>query len=159
MPISDENHPEMIRALRGVAQRINRVVEGRVVTKPLIDEVMDAVKHHRNEWRARGVDFPVLVLLCVPRIGVLEFARADLDMASLRIKVVNFVRANPRATMREVVDAFCAAYPDLKPDDILQGHTAGKSADVRQRERQARIQQEVNEQLGIDPSEESEENP
>lgn len=156
MPISDENHPEMIKALRGVAQRIDRVVSGRKVTKPLIDEVMDAVKQHRNEWRARGVDFPTLVLLCIPRLGVLEFARADLDLASLRIKVVNVVRANPGATMQEVVAAFRAAYPDLKPDEILQGHVAGKSADDRQRERQARIQKEVNEQLNIEEPDDGE---
>jgi hypothetical protein len=147
--IDDENHPEMQRALLGVGQRIDKIVQGRPVTKPLIDEVMDAVKHHRNEWRARGVDFPTLVLLCIPRLGVLEFARADLDIASLRIKIVNFVRMNPGATKIEVVDAFRAAYPDLKPGDILQGHSSGKSADVRQRERQARIQKEVNEQLDI----------
>jgi len=153
--IDDPQHPEMVKALRGVAQRINRVVEGRTINKNLIDEVMDAVKHHRQEWRARGVDFPTLVMLCVPRIGVLEFARADLDIASLRIKVVNFVRANPAATMVEVVAAFRAAYPDLRPDEILQGHISGKSADERQRERQARIQKEVNEQLGIEPDEET----
>jgi hypothetical protein len=147
--IDDETHPEMRRALLGVGQRIDKIVQGRPITKPLIDEVMDAIKHHRNEWRTRGVDFPTLVLICIPRLGVLEFARADLDIASIRIKIVNVVRMNPAATKIEVVDAFCAAYPDLKPGDVIQGHTSGKAADERQRERQARIQKEVNEQLDI----------
>ncbi len=84
-----------------------------------LDELFAVVKHHRQEWRKRGVDFPVLVALVVPRLQIVELKRADLDMPSIRVSIVNFVRNHSMATMNEVVLAFRAAYPNLKPDDIL----------------------------------------
>jgi hypothetical protein len=139
--IDDDNDPQMVAAHREVLRRLGAILgDGRQrLTKPLLDRMFDAVKQHRDECRAQGIDFPVLVALVVPRLGIVEFARADLDIDSIRVKIVNFVRLNPTASMNEVVMAFRGAYPDLKPDEVLTGHDAGKAAEERQRERQHRI--------------------
>lgn len=148
--IDDEDHPEMRKAQQGLMKRLGMIAYGQRVNKPLIDKLKEELKDHRASWRAQGVDFPQMVILAIPRLGVLDFARADLDIASIRIKIVNTVRMTPQATMQEIVEAFMAAYPDLKPDDVLKGHEDAKAADVRQRERQARIMQEARREVGID---------
>lgn len=150
--IDDPNDPRMVSAHQEILRRLGSILgDGRQqLTKPFLDRMFDAVKQHRAECRTKGIDFPVLVALVVPRLGVVEFVRADLDISSIRIKIVNFVRFNPRATMEEVMMAFKTAYPDLRPGDVLTGHGAGKAADERQRERQRRIAQEVDDFLKKD---------
>jgi hypothetical protein len=145
--ISEDDHPEMIKAQQELLRRLGKVLgNGRnALTKPFLDRLFGVIKDHRAAYRIKGVDFPVMVALVVPRLGIVEFARADLDIASLRIKIVNFVRFNPNATMEEVVQAFRMAYPDLKPDEVLTGHTAGIQANER---RDARTKKVVEEFLG-----------
>jgi hypothetical protein len=139
--VDDENDPSMIQAHREIMHRLGKILgDGhKRLTKSLLDSMFDAVKQHRDEWRTKGVSFPVLVALVVPRLGIVEFARADLDIASIRIKIINFVRFHPRASMDEVVMAFRGAYPDLRPGDVLESHSSGKAAEERQRDRQHRI--------------------
>lgn len=142
--ISDESHPEMIKAYRELLHRLGIVLGNGTneLTKPFLDRMFGIVLDHRSQCRVRGIDFPVLVALVVPRLGIIEFKRADLDIASLRVNIVNFVRQHPRATMDEVVGAFRSAYPDLKPDDILWGHDTGVKASERQA---SRIQKVIDE--------------
>lgn len=151
--IDDEAHPQMRLAHQDILRRLGAIMgEGRhQLTKPFLDSMYDAVRQHRAEWRTKGVDFPVLVALVIPRLGIIEWVRADLDISSIKIKIVNFVRFNPRASMEEVVAAFRAAYPDLKPDDVIQGGDAAKAAAERQRERQKGYLAEAAKELGIDP--------
>lgn len=143
--IDDESDPRMIRAHQDLLQRLGAVLgDGRQpLTKPLLDRMFEVTKNHRTACRNDGLDFPVLVALVVPRLGIVEFVRADLDIASLRVKVVNFVRLHPKASMQEVVMAFRTAYPDLKPDDILTGHQSAVEAASRQEQRMARILSEA----------------
>ncbi len=135
--VQDDDHPQMIAAHHELLRRLGVVLgNGRnPLTKPFLDRLFDVVKDHREKCRMNNIDFPVLVALVIPRLGIVEFARADLDISSLKIKIVNFVRQYPRATMQEVVQAFRMAYPDLKPDDVISGHASGISANERQGER------------------------
>jgi hypothetical protein len=143
--IDDPNDPRMASAHREILRRLGTILgDGRQpLTKPFLDRMFDAVKQHRAECRTKSIDFPVLVALVVPRLGIVEFVRADLDISSIRIKIINFVRFNPRATMEEIMMAFRTAYPDLRPGDVLTGHNEGKLAEERQLERQKRIAEEV----------------
>lgn len=135
--ITEEDHPEMIKAQQEVLRRLGLALgDGKnQLTQPFLEKLFGIVKDHRSQCRARGVDFPVLVALVVPRLGIVEFVRADLDIVSLRIKIVNFTRMNPDATMIEIVQALTRAYPDLRPDDILSGHESGTQANQRMVER------------------------
>jgi len=119
--IEDEGHPEMIKAHQEVLRRLGGVLwqGNRVADKAMMQEMFDVITRHRDECRLRGIAFPVLVAIVVPRLGLVHFQRADLDMPSIRTSIVNLVRSYPRASMEEIVNAFKAAYPDLRPDDVL----------------------------------------
>jgi hypothetical protein len=117
--ITDENHPEMQAALKQLIVRLEFYV-GRDVTRGLIDSYRRILKEHQQAWRLKGVDFPTMVLVVVPRLGIIHTSRADLDLPSIKQSIVNFVRAYPDATMLEVVHAFQSAYPGLHPDDLRQ---------------------------------------
>ena len=145
--IDDENHPQMVKAHHEIVERLGRILNtnrGKPLSRPIIENMFDAIKQHRDEWRARGVDFPVLVAIPLPRLGVVEFARADLDIASIRTKIVNVARFNPSVTKEELAVAFMTAYPDLKPGDIAHNRQQAIEAGKRQLERQKRIAEEVN---------------
>jgi hypothetical protein len=119
--IEDENHPAFVAAHQELMRRIGIALGpfGKRMDRSFIDKLFSVIKDHRAEYRLKGVDFPVLVVVMVPRLGVVHFCRADLDIASIRVQIVNFVQMNPGVTMPEVVAAFRAAFPDLKPDDVL----------------------------------------
>jgi len=131
--IDDDNHPEMARAQHDLMGKLARVfVPGSRLDRSKLDAMMECVRDHRAEWRNRGVDFPVLVAVVIPRLGVVDFKRADADVASIRQSIVNFVRFTPEAEMTEVVAAFRAAYPDLRPDDVLtEDQRARKAAEAQ----------------------------
>lgn len=143
--IDDEDHPEMIRAHHDLLGRLGKVLDRgqHQLTKPFLERLFEVVKTHKADWRTKGVDFPAQVALVVPRLGIVEFARADLELSSIRVKIVNFVQFNPAATMREVVDAFRTAYPHVKPDDVLMSRGRGVEAIERANERRSRIAGQV----------------
>ena len=116
--IESEDHPEMVRAHKLLVDRLGVMSAGRRLDRGLFEAMHDVVVQHRLTCRAKGIDFPKLVAVVVPRLGIIEWSRADLDLASVKIKIVNFVRDHPTAAMEEVVSAFKAAWPHIKPDDF-----------------------------------------
>ena len=117
--ITDENHPDMILAQKELLRRLGIVLGGgRRLDKYLMAKMFDVVTGHREQCRQRNLDFPMLVALVVPRLGIVEWKRADLDAASIRTSIINFVRNYPTVSMDEVVVAFHAAWPRLHADDL-----------------------------------------
>jgi hypothetical protein len=131
--ITEEQHPQMVLAQQDLLRRLERVIGlfPKTLTQSLLDKMRGVINDHRIEWRQKGVDFPVLVALVVPRFRIVEWKRADLDLASIRTCIVNFVRAHPQISMSDLVNAIRGAYPDLKPDDILERHESGVKAHER----------------------------
>jgi hypothetical protein len=82
MAIQDEDHPAMIRAQQELLRRLGTVLGDGTheLSRPFLEKLYDVVKEHRREYRGMGVDFPTLVALVVPRLGIVEFKRADLDI-------------------------------------------------------------------------------
>ncbi len=78
------------------------------------------------------MDFPALVLIAVPRLRVMEYWRADLDMSSIRVKMMNLVMAYPTVTIRELAIALNAAYPDRPRDMADEGEAMLRR--IRERE-------------------------
>jgi len=117
--ITDENDPQMVFAHQELLSRLGTVLgSGRRLDKYLMQKMFDVVKDHKEQCRQRGLDFPALVALVIPRLGVVEWKRADLDIESIRTTIINFVREHQTAGMEEVVQAFRAAWPRLHPDDF-----------------------------------------
>jgi len=151
--ISEENHPQMIQAHHELLQALGKTLGlgGRTLDRRMLHDQFEVVKAHCQKWRSRGVDFPALVAVTIPHLGIIQWKRADLDLAQLRIHIINFVRENPRATMREVAAAFRAAYPSLKPDDILEKVDQGERANEHREERRVEIAKDASVEVGIDP--------
>ena len=111
--ITDESHPEMARAFFDLKGRLAAVSAGRYPSRSLFADLIQVRDDHRARWRASGVDFPATVLVSVPRLLLIEYWRADLDFASIRVKTMNLVMAHPTVTVPELTAALRAAYPDL----------------------------------------------
>jgi hypothetical protein len=144
--ISDSDHPRMIAAQKELLRRLGVALGDGTnpLTTGFLHDLFEIVKHHRAECRReKNLDFPTMVALVVPRLGIVEFKRADLDIASLRQLVVNFVRFNPQVTPEETVAAFRHAYPDLRAGDILEPRNTAELADDRAIERSQRIGEEA----------------
>lgn len=144
--ITDDNHPRMRHAHKVLLRRIGVILgDGtKELTTGLLHDMFEVIKHHRAECRReRDLDFPALVVVAVPRLGVVHFLRADLDIPSIRQSIVNFVRMNPQVTPEETVAAFRVAYPDLKPGDVLENKDVGDQATERAVERTERITTEA----------------
>lgn len=149
--IDDDSHPQMHAAHQDLLRKISFVIGtvARPLDRSLLDKLFATVKDHRIHWRMKGVDFPAMVALVVPRLGIVDFKRADLDLPSIRVSIVNFVRMNPEATMEEIVTAFRHAYPDLKPDDVFAKHEAGVQANkIADEKREQRIKTVLGEDDG-----------
>lgn len=139
--IVEDDHPQMHAAHQDLLRKLGLVMGtyAKPLTKPLLEKMVETVKEHRTHWRLKGVDFPVLVAVVVPRFGVIDWKRADLDLPSIRMSIVNFTRMHPEVSMPEIVAAFRAAYPDLKPDDVSEKHEAGVQAHERAEDRREKI--------------------
>jgi hypothetical protein len=111
--IDQEDHPEMVAAYFELKAYLQRVTTGRYPSRQLYADIIQVRDDHRARWRARGVDFPLLVMFSVPRLLVIEYWRADLDFASIRVKLMNFVMLYPTVTPKELASALKAAYPDF----------------------------------------------
>lgn len=115
--ISEESHPQMQIALKELRELVSKLL-GRSMSQSAIDAAGDMVRYHRARWRKMGVDFPVLTPMIVPRLGIINLVRADLDRGSIQTTVVNMLREHEALgiTMEDVVAAVRGAFPDFRPD-------------------------------------------
>lgn len=115
--IDDPEHPELIAAADDLRQATVAICAGRVISRDLLTDVINLRSDHRTKWRLRGVDFPYMVIFCIPRVGVIDFWRADLDPDGIRTKILNFITDPTRrrlpVTPTEIAAAIRAAYPYL----------------------------------------------
>lgn len=135
--ITDEDAPEMLAAQRWIAERIHDLTIGREVTASLIREVEQAIYDHRVRSRQNGLDFPELVLMCIPRLGIIKLVRRDAELPAIKMHVVNLVRecaARGKAAMPiDLAHAVRAAWPHIQPGDLVDEVEARKAAADKQR--------------------------
>lgn len=112
--ITDENHPEMIRAAEELGKVLNVTFVGKPLDGQVVVDMNAVIMNHRELWARRGVEFPVLAALVVPRLSVIDLVNADLaqDTAAMGLRVVAFARRHAQATRAEVLQAFSWAFPD-----------------------------------------------
>lgn len=80
-----------------------------------IQRLRDLIKSHRDYNRYRGVPFPKLVLLTIPRLGAVEVVRDDLDWKSVQILVVNLTEKYPAVTATELAICIGETFPQFRP--------------------------------------------
>ena len=109
--ITDENDPRMQKAVADIQERMRRLCVGRAISEEMLSKVRQLIYDHRTSWRHRGVDFPRMVVLTVPRLGAIDLVRADLDLPGIRIVLMNFLTLHPGVTKMELYIAAKAAFP------------------------------------------------
>jgi hypothetical protein len=114
--IDDEDHPEMRRATEELARALT-LLTGRRLTGQFMIDLNGVITDHRAKWRTRGVDFPVLAAMVVPRIGAISLMRADLTSEAVASRIVQFAREHPGATSAEIAQAVAWVFPEYRPDD------------------------------------------
>lgn len=114
--IDDENHPEMQRAKNDLLVALATFRGCQVDNQTMVD-LNNTIAEHRARWRIKGVDFPVLAALIVPRLHIISLVRADLDQKAIESRIVQFVKENPQVTARDVAQAVKWAFPDYRPQE------------------------------------------
>jgi hypothetical protein len=144
--ITDDSHPRMIRAHKALLSRVGELLgDGtKELTTGLLHDLFEIIRHHRAECRREhDLDFPALVVAAIPRLGILHFMRADLDIASIKQQIINVTRLYPQVQVEELVSAFRMAFPDIKQIVVLENKDSGDKATERSAERAERITQEA----------------
>jgi len=116
--ITDEADPRMAAAAVRLQARLKRLCVGRPIDRTLIYDIQRLLYDYRVGMLQDGLDWPHLVPIVVPRLGVIHVARADLDLVSIRRQVIQLVRFNPDVTPDEVAHAVRWAW-DIKPGALV----------------------------------------
>ena len=132
----DDNDPRLIRAQHELLRRLGTLINDQPeLDQSLLDKMYNTIKDHRDECLNLGFKFPQLVPIAVIGSGCVDFVRADLDMSSIKTKILNYVREHPNVSMENVVAGFRIAFPQLRPDDILEKREVALQANERMIER------------------------
>jgi hypothetical protein len=138
-----QEHPLMQEALRQLQFRLS-VYRGLDFDQSTVNSMLETVKNHRQQWRLKGVYFPELVAIVVPRLGIFDLKRADLDAKSVAVSLVNFIRDTPQVSVKEAIAAFRHAYGKLiHVDDMRAGIANARSDMARRAARNVAIDQYV----------------
>ena len=99
-------------------ERIKRLFGGRDMTPGLIRDIEGVVRNHRDRARQAGVDFPVMVVFPLVRIGQLEILRRDLidDERAVATAILNIIERHKRLGIqaRDIAVATQHAWPGWK---------------------------------------------
>jgi hypothetical protein len=139
----DQDDPRMQQALRQLEFRLS-CYRGLEFNLSCVESMLSIVKAHRQQWKLEGLNFPELVAIIVPRLGIFDLKRADLTPESIAMSLVNFVRDTPAATMQEVMDAFSRAYGcQVHVDDMRAGIAKVRGDMARRAARHAAVDEYV----------------
>lgn len=111
--IDDEDHPQMRKAAAVLLDHLKKFI-GLPPTGRTLRLMNDLVVTHRDKCRIVGIDFPMLTVLSIPRLGVMDLLRADLEGAPLELRIVGFARRHPQATPQEIAQAVRWAFPSYR---------------------------------------------
>lgn len=76
------------------------------------DKVDEAIKDHRQRWRLRGINFPPLVAIILPKIGQIDVVFREMDVKGIETVIVNLTRKYPHVTREDIAFGIGRAFPD-----------------------------------------------
>ena len=115
----DDDDPRMLAAARECAERLIPLVAGREYNGSLDRVLRQELYDHRIRCKRRGVDFPPMTIMAVPRLGAVCLYRADLEPVGIRGAVLQFARIHPDVTSQELATAVLWAWPHIKPETLV----------------------------------------
>lgn len=116
--ITDEEHPRMKAALADLNERLAKHIVGRELDgsdRKILDDLEELLEYHQQLWSARGVAFPDLTALIIPRLGFVRLVRRDWEQGAIEQEIVNTTVNCPDATPQEIAQAVKYAWPGYKP--------------------------------------------
>ena len=122
--IEDPDDPQMQCALKDMVAMVNARIVGRQLDgsdRKILDDLETLIFDHKARWKARGVAFPDMTALIVPRLGYVKLMRADLNQKSIETEIVNMAKdvvALDGITREEIATAIRYAWPGYRPGNL-----------------------------------------
>lgn len=117
--IDDPADPEYKATVDRLQRSLRAYFKGRPLDGSAVRGMAELAREYRRRARERDIDLPEMRALVVPRLGAVQIVRADHDLAGIRTQLVNFVVRHPSMLPEEAAQALRWAFPDVKPDDLI----------------------------------------
>lgn len=119
-PPETEDH-----AANRVARKMFCTLEQKVLGRPMTEgsarAAEEIVHHYTRVARASGITFPDLAVIVLPLAGGIEVVRRDLDIAGIRMMVINLTVKYPNVSVSELAHAVRTAWPHVNPGELIDG--------------------------------------
>lgn len=116
--LDDENDPAVISELSGLAEGLNSWL-GEPLDLESLQMLHDFIEEHRINARRRGVNFPALTALVIPRLGWIKIVRLELNEVNIRRAVIGLLRECPNVSREEIAKAVKRAWPNRSLTSII----------------------------------------
>lgn len=116
--LDDENDPAVSAELAGLTEGLRSWLNEDLDEESLT-MLFEFVEEHRVNARKKGINFPKLTALVIPRLGWIKLVRYELPDFSIRRAVLALLRECPKARREEVSYAVKKAWPHYKLSFII----------------------------------------
>lgn len=110
--IQDEDDPALCAELLGLTEGLSSWL-GEDLDPESVQMLHEFVESHRFNALRKGIKFPKLIALVIPRLGWIKLVREDLTEMNVRRAVMAMLRECPSITIEEASKAIKRAWPNL----------------------------------------------
>lgn len=118
MNTDDENNPAVCVELAGLTEGLRSWLS-ETLDGEALQMLFDFVETHQENARRKGINFPKMVALVIPRLGHIKLVRADLTEINRRRAVISLLRECPSANREEVARAVKRAWPHVGTSTLI----------------------------------------
>lgn len=105
-----ENNPAIQTATQQLFARLKTHL-GRPMTEGVKRDVRRTIKEHRGDMRRRGIRYPEMTVVFMPKAGFMEVLRADLEIKGVQTAMINITVKVPHVTREELARGIVEAFP------------------------------------------------
>lgn len=106
----DEDDPAVCMELVGLTEGLSSWLGEDLDSNELLS-IQEFIEEHRKNAKRKGIDFPKLIVLVIPRLGWIKVVREDLTELNLRRAVIALLRECPSVNREEIAEAIKRAWP------------------------------------------------
>ena len=110
--VEEGSDPRLAIAADRLAKQVAFYFRNCVLDDQTKIDVVEFVAHRVRAFRDRGIDFPRMTALMLPRYGKIVLLRRDLSEADVRQAIVNLTREFKDVTPYEIAVAVSFAFPE-----------------------------------------------
>ena len=116
--LEDENEFAVLTEVAGLTEGLRSWL-GEDLDEESLTLLFDFIEEHRIAARRKGINFPKLVALVIPRLGWIKLVRYEIPESSIRRAVLALLRECPKVTREEVSQAVKRAWPHYKLSSVI----------------------------------------